>query len=354
MLNSSLSIIVITAERPDVLRTCLDALAGECTADDEVIVVSASAGTPEQAFATADGRVRVLTSPVRNMPHQRNLGLADARGEWVAFVDDDAVVQPGWRAAILHGFGTSPSLSSVPPCLCGESPPHPGPGMRFLPPAGAAGAHGGTEERESVGSVVGREILKGYEHIRWTTPPVAGGGGRIRGLTHYVPESAQDVECGQGCNMAFRRDALEQIGGFDPAYRQRANCEETDVFVRLRRAGWRVVYEPAAAVVHTPAAPVDYERSEFDRRSAYWLHRNRAYFFGKHFCGRTPFWLYLVRDTGFTAWIGVRRVLHLAAQTACVVALAVAGNVAGACSGARAAWRARRGRGDARGDASGG
>src|SRR5205085_12203743 len=64
--------------------------------------------------------------------------------------------------------------------------------------------------------------------------------------------SADQVEVDwlPGCNISLRRTVLEQVGGFDPAYTLTNTREDMDFSFRVKRAGWRVVFNPAIAVVH--------------------------------------------------------------------------------------------------------
>jgi hypothetical protein len=84
-----------------------------------------------------------------------------------------------------------------------------------------------------------------------------------------------------------------------------------------------------------PADPVGYTRSEFDLRSAFHLHRNRAYFFTKNYLGRVPFFMYLLRDSLFTGWICLKRILYVAVQTSAVFLLTLAGNAVGVWHGVK-------------------
>jgi N-acetylglucosaminyl-diphospho-decaprenol L-rhamnosyltransferase len=66
------------------------------------------------------------------------------------------------------------------------------------------------------------------------------------------PERARDADWLSGCALAIRRRAFEDVAGFDPAYF--LYVEDLDLGVRLRRAGWRLRYEPQARVVHRVGA----------------------------------------------------------------------------------------------------
>src|SRR5207247_7695230 len=68
------------------------------------------------------------------------------------------------------------------------------------------------------------------------------------GQPMHVLESDQVAEHIPGCNMAFRREALEAINGFDPVYRKAG--DDVDVCWRLQQAGYWITFAPGASVWH--------------------------------------------------------------------------------------------------------
>jgi GT2 family glycosyltransferase len=82
-----------------------------------------------------------------------------------------------------------------------------------------------------------------------------------------------------GCNTSFRREALEAAGGYDTHYGGPNFMEETDLCLRVGRAGWRVLFDPDAVVRHL-SAPRDtgMERRALDASLEFWTARSRAYF----------------------------------------------------------------------------
>jgi N-acetylglucosaminyl-diphospho-decaprenol L-rhamnosyltransferase len=84
------------------------------------------------------------------------------------------------------------------------------------------------------------------------------------------PSRVRDVDWLSGSAIWFRRSAIESIGGWDDGYFM--YCEDLDVCWRLRRLGWRVVYDPRGEVVHVHAASTDahpYRMIVAHHRSAY-------------------------------------------------------------------------------------
>jgi histidinol-phosphate phosphatase family protein len=129
-------------------------------------------------------RVHVLSGGARGPAAARNAGWRAARAPWVAFLDDDVIPQPGWRAALAA------DLDGLPPGVAGSQGAIRVPLARHRRP---------TDWERNVA---------GLERARWAT-----------------------------ADMAYRRDALAAVGGFDERF-PRAYREDADLGLRLTAAGW--------------------------------------------------------------------------------------------------------------------
>jgi hypothetical protein len=108
-------VVVVSFSAADILDRCLAALAAHAaSADVEVITVRAAGGTGRAIVATARRRfpqVTFIEAPEGStVPHLRSRGIEASRGELVALLEDDCVVQPGWREAALT-LSTSPHVA---------------------------------------------------------------------------------------------------------------------------------------------------------------------------------------------------------------------------------------------------
>jgi teichuronic acid biosynthesis glycosyltransferase TuaG len=103
------SVIVLNFNGEAILRRCLEALAAQTCGDFEVIVVdNASTDGSEvilKEFEDRDTRFRIVRSPSnRGVAGGRNLGIQAARGEFIAFIDNDGFARPDWLEQCLATF----------------------------------------------------------------------------------------------------------------------------------------------------------------------------------------------------------------------------------------------------------
>ena len=213
--QTRLSVIVCTHERPTDLTRCLESLGATRDAGHDVIVVDNAPSSGATAAVARELGVRVITERRKGLDHARNAGVAAAEHELVAFVDDDVVVGPGWAAAVVAAFDRDDVA-----CVTGLVLPL---------------------ELETDG----QESFEQYSRQRRDLTPALHTRATLR------PSAAGLV--GMGANMAFRRDALTSLGGFDPrldAGTRTQSGGDTDMFARTLDAGHVIAYVPDAFVWH--------------------------------------------------------------------------------------------------------
>jgi len=223
------SIVVCTHNRAAALWASLLSLIKQDYAGPyEIIVIDNGSqdATPrvvEQARRLASQPVRYLYEPVLGLSHVRNLGLQTARGEWVAFLDDDAVADRQWLSHLVRA------------------------GRDW-----EAAAVGG-----KVQGVADETVPAWLSPVLWTVD--------------HAPQ-AQEVRFPitlPGGNLLARKSVLERMNRFDTHLGREGTRPRTgadiDLCLRLHQAGERLVYAPEAVIYHglTP-----------DRFAArYWLRR---------------------------------------------------------------------------------
>ena len=196
------SVVVCTYNGAATLHDCLEGLERLEYPDFEVIVVS-DGSTDATAATASEYGVRLIETENEGLASARNVGLAAATGEIVAYLDDDARPDPHWLAYLAHAFATTPYAS-----IGGPNVPFPDDG----------------DVEQCVARVPG-----GPTHVLLTDTEA-----------EHVP----------GCNMAFRKECLDAIGGFDPRFRVAG--DDVDVCWRIRERGWTIGFCPGAVVWHHP------------------------------------------------------------------------------------------------------
>jgi GT2 family glycosyltransferase len=209
-------VVVVCWNSGEVLGRCLDQLLAQDYDNYEVIVVDDGSedDTLEVAErASSSGGVRIVRSPAnRGCPHARNLGIREANGEIVAFIDADGFAAPGWLREVVAVFGGDLRIGGVASTVFFDRNP--------LVLNGA----GGIVNRQ--GWAADLSMNESYEWAR----------------------IASEVLYPMGCGMAMRRAAIERVGPFDD--RMLNYYDDVDYGTRLWRAGYRVVVAPDAWVDH--------------------------------------------------------------------------------------------------------
>ena len=211
------SVVVCTRDRPDELEGCLAALAAQRYPPYEVIVVDNASRDEATRRVAARWSARYVREPRPGLDWARNCGLAASRAPIVAFTDDDARPDAGWLAALAAGF-VSPDVHAV---------------TGLVVPA----------ELETRAQVLFEDAYGGM-----------GKGFRLRIHSRrgrVMKYTATNY--GSGCNMAFRRETLERVGGFDTALDVGAPTGgggDAGVLQRVVEEDAAIQYRPDAIVRH--------------------------------------------------------------------------------------------------------
>ena len=201
------SVVVCAYNAADTLDECLASLGKLTYPDYEVIVVNDGSKDDTATIATRHPHVRLITTPNNGLSTARNIGLSAATGTIVAYTDADVRADPDWLTYLVQPFLRSDVVASGGPNVVPADDP-------------------------------------------WVAQCVARSPG---GPTHVLFDD-RTAEHVPGCNMAFRRDALLAIGGFNPVYLRAG--DDVDVCWRLQARGWTIGFAPAAVVWHRHRASI--------------------------------------------------------------------------------------------------
>jgi glycosyltransferase involved in cell wall biosynthesis len=110
--NPLVSVILPTRDRPSILPRAIESVFGQSYANWELIVCddSEGEGTEDVVGTFAGGRVRYLPGEPSGAAAARNRGLTDARGELIAYLDDDNRMHPGWLKSVVWAFERRPDV----------------------------------------------------------------------------------------------------------------------------------------------------------------------------------------------------------------------------------------------------
>jgi GT2 family glycosyltransferase len=218
----SLSIVIPTHNRPDLLRACLQSVVLHMPPRTDVLVVDdASPGNCALEVVRAFTHVRCMRLPrQRGFAAAANAGARAVTAPFVELLNDDTEVTAGWAEAALDGFRHERVAAVAPLVLIHQGVDKTG--SKNHPRLDSAG------DRYFRGGVAGKR-----------------GHGRTLKSGEWQPR----LVFGASASSAFyRRDQLQEIGGFPESFG--AYFEDVDVAFRFHWAGWRVRFEPASQVWH--------------------------------------------------------------------------------------------------------
>jgi len=241
-ISSRVSVVIPTLNRHQVLIKCLKRILEQKEQLREIIVVDQTEHCPKfaQKFFSRHPEIKYFYLAKKNLPVARNFGWRRAQGNIILFLDDDSLISPEFFRAHLTNY-----------------------------------------KNQKVGAVTGREILENkpefYTHGKAQEITEAG---EIKPNTTSIDKS--EVDSCWGANMSFRKKVLEKVGGFDENYSGNAMREESDISMRLRLAGYKIVFEPKAQIVHLA---VKSGGCRTGRKLDWYFHffHNEMYFFLKFF-----------------------------------------------------------------------
>ena len=225
------------------LHECVESLEQQTRQDFEVIIVDNSgAGRVRRQGAARCARI-IENSKNAGFGAAVNQGIEASAAPYIATLNDDTVAHPHWLDALVRAIDERPDVG-----MCASQ-------VRFY----------GESRLDSAGMLVARD-----------------GSSKQRGHGRH-PEDfpvIEEVLLPSGSAALYRRSMLQQIGGFDANFF--LYCEDTDLGLRARWAGWKCLYVPQAVVDHH----YSHTAGATSSLKAYYVERNRLYVLAKNFPAR--------------------------------------------------------------------
>ncbi|MBI4858901.1 MAG: glycosyltransferase [Candidatus Riflebacteria bacterium] len=222
--NILASIVICYRESREYLIRCLESTLHQTHENVELILVDNSAPGDTIFDLAGQFSCRYIKQIRPGLSRCRNAALGEAKGEIVAFTEDDTELDPSWVQALLTEF-TDPTVGAV------------------------------------TGPVLPRELetrgQEWFEELGWNGPPW------LQRMVFEPRHLTIGLSPGVASNMAFRRTLLSRIEGFDPLLgpgTPAGGGEDTDALLRVLQAGAKVVFTPEAIV--RKRHPADFEEAQ--------------------------------------------------------------------------------------------
>ncbi len=247
----SFSLLIPNWNGESVLPRCLGALAAQTFQDFEIIVIDNASTDGSVEFVKAHYPQVTLVQLEKNLGFAAatNIGALQARGEWLALLNNDAFPEPGWLSALLSAAREHPEYSSFASQLVQADRP------ATLDGAGDA------------------YHVSGMAWRRYYNFPV-----------EKAPQQVEEIFSPCAAAGLYRRDAYLDVGGLDEGFT--SYHEDVDLGFRLRLHGHRCLYVPGAVVRHVGSAT--YGRQSDTQ--VYYGHRNLVWSYFQNMPGYLLWW----------------------------------------------------------------
>jgi N-acetylglucosaminyl-diphospho-decaprenol L-rhamnosyltransferase len=223
--ETAVAVVLVTYQSARDLAMCLGSLDRAAAPHPlEVVVVDNASSDASVEIARGFGAKVLENHANLGLSRAINTGVAVTGAPWLLVANPDTWLSPGSLRRLLATAAADPRIGCVGPHLANPDGSDYPTGRRFPSPLMGA-VHAALAPLWPDNPATRRYHMAGVDRSR----PL-------------------DVDWVSGACMLLRRQAFEQVGGFDPGYFM--YFEEMDLCLRLDRAGWRVVFDPVAEVKH--------------------------------------------------------------------------------------------------------
>jgi glycosyltransferase involved in cell wall biosynthesis len=294
MKRSSLTIVIATYNRAKSLNKCLKSLTIQSDKGFDILIIDG--GSDDKTNEIIDNyksklSIRIIVDKKSHLAYIRDLGWRKAKGEIIAWIDDDTIVEKQWVEAVKNAFKAEPleSFKARPYAIGGVTGPTVIP-KKLLHKRDVFYFH-------TTKSVVGKLLAKIYFSLfmqgeKYAIGKIYPSGAWSPGSN--FPQSKKlkkpiEVDYLEACNFAVVGKILEEVNGFDLNYKETSEWCEVDLAFRIRKAGYKLIFDPKVAVEHHVSSSGVYAR----RASPFHRLQNFARFYIFTYYPKTPRGIYL-------------------------------------------------------------
>lgn len=248
------SVVIVNYNSGELLLQCLEALSAGSVETELILVDNASTdGSTDEALAAFPGVRPIHNERNLGFAAAANLGLAQARGDFLLLLNPDCLVQPDTLERMIAVLESHPEAGMA--------------GCRILNPDGSE-QRGCRRRLPDMGNSLAKALGR----------QKAGRGMDLHETP--LPGAPQPVEAISGAFMLVRRQALEETGPLDEDYF--LHCEDLDWCKRFHEQGWQILFVPDVTVIHhqgtcSKATPA---------RVSWHKHRGMIRYYNKHLAHR--------------------------------------------------------------------
>jgi len=232
------SVIIVNYNGARIIEECLYSLYNQTVSQIEIIVLDNNSNDESiQILEKHTDKIKLIKSNSNvGFACGNNIGLSEAKGEFIALLNNDAIANPDWLEKMLQAIQKSRTIGSC--------------GCKII-------SYYDRERMDSAGLLVSIDGL-------------SRGRGRDKPVDEY--NQYEEILIPSGCAALYRREAIDEVGFFDEDFF--CYCEDTDLGMRLQLYGWKSVYVPEAIVYHKysqTSGKYSLFKAQMVERNHYWF-----------------------------------------------------------------------------------